>query len=61
MLKVGDWVLERDGSISQIIEIESSLWLPDTYRLLNPSYESDTPYWIMYQPIKLTELLEALL
>lgn len=61
MLKVGDWVLERDGSISQIVEIESSLWFPDAYKLLNPAYEPDSPYWIMYQPIKLTELLEALL
>ena len=61
MLKVGDWVLENDGSISQIIEVESSLWFPDTYKLLNPSYDSDTPYWIMYTPIKLTELLKALL
>lgn len=61
MLKVGDWVLERDGSISQIIEIETTLYLPASYKLLNPAYYTDTPYWINYQPIKLSELMEALL
>lgn len=59
MLNVGDWVLENDGSISQVIEVD--LWYSDSYRLLNPSYDSDTPYWVSYTPIKLTELLKALL
>lgn len=65
MLKVGDRVLERDGTISEVLAIENNEEYEGYSVQLKPLkwefYPFAEIYWISYLPTRITPLLEALL
>jgi hypothetical protein len=63
-LKIGDRVLEKDGTISEVLEIEGGEIYGCSTKLkplIWTFYPFADVYWVSYYPPKLTPLLEALL
>lgn len=64
MLEIGDVVLERDGTISEVLELEGGETFGCSVKLKPLKWEFypfAEVYWVSYFPPKLTALLEALL
>jgi hypothetical protein len=64
VLQIGDIVLEKDGTISEVLEIEGGEVYGCSVKLkpLKWDYHQFADvYWVTYYPAKLTALLEALL